>query len=270
MKCNQCGAKIKAKILICNKCGDTPENWGTWDIIDLAVPYFLKLYKNNFSKYDKMFKRSDNKHYMLTHITNIPLWTALNLLMFKENFQKNNSKLSMFVKDKTIMDDKSLPRFIYNQDLYHRSSCLAIFLFQTEVFLKSVSQVLKNPFEGKGYSNLVKHVLKELNLNDIKSENYNALYIPATIRNSLHEAGMYTDNDYNGKVGKILFKFKRGYPTEYVTWIHICFFIEYYFEVIDKILSVPRIKRAILSIPFEGFEMDWETEVRKIKPRKHN
>ena len=269
MKCEQCGAKIKAKALICNKCGDMPENWGEWDVIDFTIPYLLKIYKNSFSKYNTMFRPSDNKHFMLTQICNIPLWTALNLMMFKENFHRKNSPLVVFLKDKNIMnDDEVLARFLANQVLYHKSSCLSNFLFYTEVFLQSVNEVLKNPFEDKGYANLAKHVLRELNLHDAKLENYNALYIPAIIRNSMHAEGIYTDNDYNGKISKILFKFKKGHPTEYGSWKHVCFFLENYFEVIDKILSTRRIKNAKLSRFSEGFEIDWDEEIRRIKPRK--
>lgn len=268
MHCEQCGAKIKAKSLICNKCGDIPENLGEWDIIDDVVPYLLRIYKNNFSKYHKMFRPVDNKHFMLTQICNIPLWSSLNLMMFKENFNKFGSPLAIFLKEKKIMNDDTMPRFIANQDLYHRSACLTNFLFYAETFFKSVNDVLKKPFESKGYANLTKHVLKELNLHDVKLENYNALYIPAIVRNSMHAEGMHVDNDYNGKINKILFKFKKGRPVEYGSWKHVCFFLEHYFEVIDKILSTPRIKNAKLSRFSEGFEMDWDAEIRRIKPRR--
>lgn len=270
MLCGHCGAKIKANTLICNKCGDVPDQWGEWDTIDFVIPYLLKIHKNNSSKYNTMFKPSDNKHFMLTQICNISLWTALNLMMFKENFHKSSSPLVVFLKDKNIINDEEvLIRFTLNQVLYNKSSCLSNFLFCTEVFLQSVNEVLKNPFEGKGYANLAKHVLRELNLNDAKLENYNTLYIPAIIRNSMHSEGIYTDNDYNGKINKILFKFKKGHPTGYATWKHICFFLENYFEVIDKILSTHRIKNAELSRSSEGFEIDLYEEIRKIKPRKN-
>jgi len=269
MKCEHCGEKIKAKSLICNKCAQVPNSWGEWDIIDFSIPYLIKIYKNNFSRYNVMFRPSDNKHFMLTQVCNIPLWTALNLMMFKENFYKRNSPLNTFLKENNLMmDDEILPKFIGNQVLYHKSAFLSNFLFYAEVFLQSVNAILKNPFEGKGYANLNKHVLKELNLHDAKLENYNALYIPSIIRNSMHAEGIYTDNDYNGKINKILFKFKKDHQTGYATWMHFCFFLENYFKVIDKILSTRRIKNAKLSRFSEGFEMDWDEEIRRIKPRK--
>jgi len=267
MKCIQCGTKNTNNALICKKCGDLPENLDQWDTGDIVVPYLLKLYKNIFSKYNKKYGLQDNRFTILELLGQVALWSAMSLKIFKTNYQKHDSEIPVFLKTEKIADDARMPRLIYNLDIFNRISCLTMFLFYTENFFKSVNQLLENKFTGKGYSDLIKHVLKELGLNN-DDENYSTLYIPAAMRNTMHEGGIYAENDYNGKINKILFKFKKNDAPPYSSWKHCCFFMENIFLILDKVLDHRKIKKAKFPLKFLENEIDWNAEIKKINKKK--
>ena len=216
MKCIECRNKINSNSLICPKCADLPQILDEWTTIDKTVPYLLKLAKRILKDFDKY---EGDRFSLIEPLYQVILWTALNLKSFKENYQKPISPIAKFITENKILDNERMPKLIYNFDMFYRMSCLTLFLFFTENFLKSVNQELEQKYFGKSYSELVKHVLKQLHMNDRNNENYNSLYIPAVVRNTLHHSGVHTDNEYNGKINKILFKFKKNDSPNYASWV---------------------------------------------------
>jgi len=119
-------------------------------------------------------------------------------------------------------------------DLLNRRNFLTNFLFQVEVFMKSINTILENTYKKKGYVELVRHVLKELNMLD--ENRLNILKIPALVRNTMHVNGPHTDNDDNGKIDDILFVFKKSETPKYAHWINLYFFADKILDVMNELL----------------------------------
>lgn len=156
---------------------------------------------------------------------------------------------------------------IYNWDLMNRISFLTVALFYVENMFKSINSGLDKKFMGKGYSNLIKHVLKELHMNDQKKKNYYTLNIPAIVRNLAHGAGLHEDNNDNGKIQGILFKFEKHDDPPYASWRHNCFFIENIIEVLEKVMSNPKVMIMQSQLTIRDEMMDWDAEIQKLKSR---
>lgn len=244
MKCENCQNNIKAKSLICPKCANLPHDPGIWNTIDKTSTFLLKLTKEYLDKFSRRY--TGNQLYVMENLATILLWTGLSLNKFRENYETPDSSMSELVIRKKFTNRKNMNKISHNLDLMNREASMALFMFQIENFLKQVNLMLENKFDGKGYGQLVKHVLKELHLNDSKQENYSSLYIPSAVRNTLHYAGIHTDNSYNGKIQKILFKFEKNKKTNYGSWNHTCFFFKNMIIMVETILSTPKIKNIDL------------------------
>ena len=60
---------------------------------------------------------------------------------------------------------------------------------------------------------------------------------PYLIRNSLHNWGIFTDNDDNVTVRGKNYKFENGKYQEFVHWENICMFLDELIDVVDQMID---------------------------------
>ncbi|GFN40554.1 MAG: hypothetical protein YK1309IOTA_1960003 [Marine Group I thaumarchaeote] len=147
--------------------------------------------------------------------------------------------------------DSQMKHIILHFDMMNRMNFLTALLFQVEVFLKSINYILENNLKTKSYQLLVKHVLKELKITN-REKKYHILYIPMLVRNSLHSGGIHMDDNDNGRINGILFKFKKGEILHYTSWYHEYFFSDKIIDVIEEIMNLPKLKGVNLPSRKEG------------------
>ncbi|MBS3922356.1 MAG: hypothetical protein KGZ37_04315 [Nitrosarchaeum sp.] len=239
MKCDNCERNFEGEHTICPYCAkivgdpqilETNEKISE-DMINLSKKYLDKFYT----------KYKGTKLFVMENLATAILWTGLTLYQFQANYGTKSAKLSTLVIKRGFTDKNHIFDFGKNQDLMIREASITLFMFQIENFLKQINLILENKFDDKGYSGLLKHVLREVGLNDSELKNYNSLYLPSVVRNSLHYAGIHTDNDTEGKIEDIQFKFKKGKKVIYGSWYHTYFFFENMIVTVEKILASPKI-----------------------------
>jgi len=187
----------------------------------------------------------------------------IELSLFRDNLMDYDSGFCLIIK-KTIhtTDNKKVGDYLKLFDIFKRNSFLTMWMFRVEILLKEIKKKLpekpvkesifkkfliklgyrKEKRKESGYKNLVKYVLKELDMRGIDCENYNILYFPAIIRNCLHNNGTFTENNTNGRIKGIPFNFVKGEDTYYAGWRHIHFFCWQQVELIKNILKHEKIK----------------------------
>ena len=256
IKCKECGKKLDSSLkLICPSCGRLPVEQDLWKTIEQLLPLLIDL-NNKINKLKRFLKNNkipldDQRTRTVVSLGYITMWTIIQLKIFVPNFKTKISPIPVYMQSLNKMSEKDMIDFIFNFDLMNRISFFTMFLFQTDVFLRSINSTLRNKSTGKGYKTLVKHVLKELKIPNQNNKKYHILYIPAIVRNCLHTDGIHTEEDDNGKIEGILFKFKKGCAPGYGSWLHEYFFCDKILDVIEEILNLPKIKMKKLPI-FKG------------------
>lgn len=241
--CKECKGKINPKKnLLCPHCGRLPI---TMDMIDaiaemanLAVKLNEKI--NSLRRYFDTLKlpHDDIRNQFLGAISIMTGWLLLQLIIYRDYAKRTDSPISQKILESNLtMSKAQLGETIKNFDMMNRQSYLTGFMFQVEVFLMRISEVLPNVFSGYGYENLVKHVLKELGMIGKDNEKYRIMYFPAIVRNSSHMNGIHTRKLVNGKIGGIAFSFKKGKPVKHAGWLHVYFFCDKMLDIIEEILK---------------------------------
>jgi hypothetical protein len=76
------------------------------------------------------------------------------------------------------------------------------------------------------------------------------MYFPAIVRNSLHNAGIYDEDNTPGKIRGINFEFIEEKGIQYASWRNLYFFCDNIIDVLEEILKhkslgnqpIPRLK----------------------------
>lgn len=253
--CKECGKKIESTDFLCPFCGRLPVKVSIIENAEEMLPLTENLNtKINLMRdfFDTLnLTPDDERNQLLGSLNQITGWLHTQLIIFTKFFKTPNSFLSMTIRRANPdMTKKGLQEIVLNFDKINRLSYLTHFLFRVEIFLKRISETLLTPPENEGYKNLVKHVLKELGMRGQDGEKYRILYFPAIVRNSLHNAGIYDEDDTPGKIKGINFKFIEGKGIRYASWRNLYFFYDNILDVLEEILKhkslgnqpIPRLK----------------------------
>lgn len=108
-------------------------------------------------------------------------------------------------------------------DLKLKSEFLTDFLFSIQNFFKVTNQVLGQKYNDRGYMSLVTNILSELDIGKKNSEPYYVMKFSANVRNVLHSAGLFEDEDESGSIEDVNFIFKKNEHVEYYSWRHVYF-----------------------------------------------
>jgi len=194
----------------------------------------------------------DQRNQVVMSLNYMVAWVMLQLNFYANYARKENDPIPLWIKSTNPnITQEQMEEFLWNFDNMNRRSFLTNFLFQIEVLLESINNVLTNPTVDNGYKLLIKHIIKELKLKNSDNETFRKLYFPAMVRNALHMNGTHTENDDNGKIDGILFKFKKGNIVAYASWRHTYFFCDKILDVVEEILQNNYLKGK--TVPFFHF-----------------
>ncbi len=118
-----------------------------------------------------------------------------------------------------------------NFKTFLKSSFLTECLFQIEFPLREINSKLPKPTTEKRIIPLSKYLLKCL---EVESK-IDTIKAPYFLRNSLHNWGIFTDNNENVTIRGDNYKFENGKPVNFATWENVCMFLEELFNTLDKI-----------------------------------
>lgn len=254
VNCKDCSHKITRGDFLCNNCGRLTTSLNAFDTAKEMKSFFVEL--NNKINSLRGFIRSekipadDQRNQVLGSISHMIAWVVLQLDFFDRFARKESDLIPRWViRVNPTITKEDMEEFLSNYDNMNRRSFLTNFLFQIEVFLEELNKLLPTPTDDKGYKLLVKYVIKELKLNNPDNETYRILYFPAMVRNAMHMNGLHTENDDNGRIDGILFRFKKNHLVTYGSWIHTYFFCDKILDVMDDILKLDYLKDKSMPVP---------------------
>ena len=245
-QCFACQKKVDASSILCPYCAGPPIH----QTIDEAVMEMVTLVEKLNVKVADLrtyfttlgLPPSDKRNQTLAVLNFLFLRLSHQLISYHElTTNPNNASRKEILEKNSHVPQQSLDTMVVGFDILNQRDFLVGFLFIIEDFLESVNKILKNQTSNNGYKNLVKHVVNELFGMNADSELFRELYFPAIVRNSLHKGGIHTENDYNGKIDGVFFKFENGKPV-HGGWRNIYFFCDKVLDAINQILKNKQIE----------------------------
>lgn len=132
-------------------------------------------------------------------------------------------------------------------EVMHRGTYMTLFMFQVEIFIKSIAVQLninlqttgKYP-KQKGYRALTREIIDVL-FSEGQQQRIDYLNILAMVRNCLHSSGYHKEIDKKISIGKYDFEFKKGEKINFTSWQHIHLFSNTLITILEEILNSKRL-----------------------------
>jgi hypothetical protein len=272
VNCIECKNKIKQENqILCRNCGGIPENIDFFKLVE-------EMKQNSASLNKKIIKlkqlvrsfnydRWDERLNLLQDLSHLFGWLHWHLSFYLANTKDTNGPIAKATKkDNPKMQDADIQKIIANFDIINRRVFFVEFMFRIEHLMRRINGILAHPTPKKKYNEIVLHILRNLNISQDKDEHYRTFVFPSFVRNSLHLNGIHTDNEENGIIQGVFFKFFKDKEIIFTSWRHLYFFCNCILDELPLILESKLInkKPIILRGPKKEF---WEI-FQKIPPGK--
>lgn len=241
--CVECKGKLVLQNnILCPLCGALPQKIDLFDSMEEMLQFCLKINRKIISLrgyFDTLnLPDHDARSQFLAISSTMIMWLIIQL----EIYYKHGKTTKSFIPQRIIKDNPNLSisqitGVMANFDNMNRKSFFVAFMFHVEVFLKSVNRILPKVGKDKGYVELMTFILKELEIANKNEEKHNIMKYSAFVRNSLHNNGIHTEDNEDGKIYGIHFFFNKGEKVNHGGWRHIYFFCDAILNVIELILK---------------------------------
>lgn len=114
--------------------------------------------------------------------------------------------------------------------------------FQIEYLMHRLNQAIDGPNKDRGFKDIAGRLVKTFKLGGATFEQ---LMVPAYIRNSLHNAGINHNRDFNVEINGVTFACKKGEDFNCATRPHCAHAIENSIDVLSQVLQLP----AVTALP---------------------
>lgn len=120
-----------------------------------------------------------------------------------------------------------------------------LFQFKLETLWRNLLRELGVTDLRQGYYNMLSKLFANVPVADSDGSKFNALQVPALIRNSLHSNGYhygYKGTSYHIEVDGLMYNFEEGAQVQCAGWYHIINALNRATSVVEEILSAPTIR----------------------------
>lgn len=111
-------------------------------------------------------------------------------------------------------------------------------MFDVGHFLNSVAKLLE--IKTKRYSDMIGELKNPVKLTDYQLD---VLKVPAFVRNSLHNNGYHTKNDFEVAIRGKLYKFEKGKHVMFAGWDNLYIIFNELLDVIEIIIESLQVKQ---------------------------
>lgn len=256
-KCESCNRKFDISSLkFCPNCGYaktfSDNAFEEARIIRPKIQDVSNKINNLRTKYtNEEFLYNDIRNQTLGATFTILKWIHDQLDIYVQLYATPSSPgAAKIIRDNPNMKKPQLEELFYHFGMILKSCFLFQFMNRIENCLKKINYFLTNEESRIGYKQSCKDLKKNLEFKT--DEEYNILYFPYLVRNSMHNEGIHKDKFASGKIDKYTFTFNPDKTVHYYSWNHIVFFSEKIIEVLENIFDAQPIKNEkIPAFPYE-------------------
>ena len=199
---------------------------------------FKKLLQKTYSlihKYNNAYGDEDGRAKFFVQYFLLNLWLLIQFDGFLEVFARRSNRVSRYVQ----FTPEDTMQFISQYDTINRTSYCTKAMFDVEHFLKSVSKLLGMNTEV-GYREMTRKLKNSLNLTD---DQFDILNVVARVRNSLHNNGYHTEEDFEIVIRGKSYKFEKDKQVKFLGWDNLYIMFDELLDVIEFILESPQVKQ---------------------------
>jgi hypothetical protein len=212
-------------------------------IIDVQTD-FKKLLQKTYAliqKYNNAYGDGDGRAEFFVQSFLLNLWLLIQFDSFLEVFARRSNRVSRHAPFSP--QDSILFRDQY--DTINRASYCTKAILNVEHFLKSIVKLLGMNKEV-GYGEMTRKLKNPLNLTDYQLDILNAL---AHVRNSLHNNGYHTEEDFEMVIRGKSYKFEKDKQVKFSGWDNLYIMFDEVLDVIVVIIESTEVKQ-LAKIPY--------------------
>jgi hypothetical protein len=157
-------------------------------------PNFINLSQKTrglIEKYNNAYGPEDARTEFFIQNLLLNVWLLIQFDSFPEVFASNSNKMSRYAQ----LTPQDVTQFMSQYDTINKASYCTKAMFDVEHFLNSVAKLLG--IKARGYRDMTGKLKNSLNLTGYQLD---ILNVPARVRNSLHNNGYHTENDFQVKI----------------------------------------------------------------------
>jgi hypothetical protein len=209
------------------------------NIVDAQANFRNLLQKtfNLMENYGNEYGHDDGRTVFFANYLQLNLWLLIQFDNFRDTvFTPNSSSVSRHIE----FAPGNPERFKSQYDRINRASYCAIAMFDVENFLRDILKHLGENTNHSMYKQLLESLERRLNLTKRQSD---ILRAPSYVRNSLHNNGYHTKDNFEVVIRGTLYKFVTGYKVPFTGWNHLYIMFDELLDVIEFILQSADIKK---------------------------
>lgn len=193
---------------------------------------------NYAQKYKQEYSKDDMRSDFYIIFSQLNLWLLLQFDYLLEMLEPTDKKISKYMNLAT----ESRRVFLLQYDTINRATYCSTAMFDIEHFLATVSKALGLPTK-KGFFNISKQVLQYLDIED-QEKKLRVLNVPAKIRNSLHNDGVFNEKeDYEIVLRGRHYKLTVGTKVDCSGWNNLYIFFDEVLNILVEICERPSVRQ---------------------------
>ena len=186
-------------------------------------------------KYNKAYGEEDGRAEFFVQYFLLNLWLLIQFDSFLEVFARRSNRVSRYIQ----FTPEDTIQFKSQYNTINRATYCTKAMFDVEHFLKSIAKLLGMNTEV-GYQEMTRKLKNSLNLTDYQLDILNAL---ARVRNSLHNNGYHTEEDFEMVIRGNSYKFEKDKQVKFSGWGNLYIMFDELLDVIEFILETTDVKK---------------------------
>jgi hypothetical protein len=200
-------------------------------------PNFTNLLKRTSAlgeRYNNRYGPEDARAEYFIQFSLLNLWLLIQFDSFLEVFAHYSNRVTRYAQ----LTPQDTMQFMSQYDTINRASYCTKAMFDVEHFLNSIAKLLG--IKSRGYRDMTGKLRKPLSLTNYQLD---ILNFPSRIRNTLHNNGYHTEDDFKMKIRGREYKFENGKQIRFSGWDNLYIIFDELLDVIEIIIESPQVKQ---------------------------
>jgi hypothetical protein len=186
--------------------------------------------------YDNAYGAEDSRSEFFVIYFQLNLWLVIQFDSFLEVLDRGGNRVSRYIE----LTEQDRTQFMAQYDTINRACYCTKAMFEVEHFLNSISKQLT--LTTYGYRDMTRKLKNSLNLTDYQLDILNAL---ARVRNSLHNNGYHTEEDFEMVTRGKSYKFEKDKQVKLSGWDNLYIMFDELIDVIVFIIESAKVKQLV-------------------------
>jgi hypothetical protein len=183
-------------------------------------------------KYSTTYGIDDGRTVFFANFLQLNLWLLIQFDNFRNVvFTPTSTSVSEYISLRT---EENAKQFKLQYDRINRASYCTVAIFDVENFLRDIVKQLGTNTDDVTYRGLIGKLQRQLNLTVDQTR---ILRAPSDVRNSLHNNGFHTENNFEVVIRGKTYKFVKNDKVSFTGWENLYIMFDALVDIIEFILQ---------------------------------